>query len=68
MEEFSVVRHRRQRAFPSACDRDRAHRNIQSVRPGMGVFELSAKTGEGMDDFLQFLASRMYESRPALAK
>ena len=45
----------------------RTHRNIQAVRPGMRVFELSAKTGEGMDEFLQFLASRMNESRPALS-
>ncbi|MBA3240250.1 MAG: hydrogenase nickel incorporation protein HypB [Acidobacteria bacterium] len=33
-----------------------ARENIQSVRPGMKVFEVSAKTGEGMDEFLRFLA------------
>jgi hydrogenase nickel incorporation protein HypB len=32
-----------------------AHRNIQAVRPGMQVFELSAKTGAGMGQWLQFL-------------
>ena len=32
-----------------------AHRNIQAGRPGMGVFEVSAKTGAGLDEFLQFL-------------
>ena len=32
-----------------------ARANIQSVRPGMKIFELSSKTGEGMDEFLQFL-------------
>ena len=37
-------------------DRAAAHRNIQSVRPGMQVFELSAKTGEGMECWLQTLA------------
>jgi hydrogenase nickel incorporation protein HypB len=35
-----------------------ANNNIQSVRPGMQVFELSAKTGEGMQECLQFLESR----------
>ena len=34
-----------------------AHRNIQAVRPGMHVFEVSAKTGEGMDEWLHFLQS-----------
>jgi hydrogenase nickel incorporation protein HypB len=36
-------------------DRAAAHRNIQSVRPGMQVFEVSAKTGAGMDAWLAFL-------------
>ena len=38
-------------------DRAAAHRNIQSVRPGMKVFEVSAKTGEGMDELLPLLYS-----------
>lgn len=33
-----------------------ANANIQAVRPGMNVFKVSAKTNEGMDGFLQFLA------------
>src|SRR5271165_5810725 len=33
-----------------------AHANIQSVRPGMRVLELSAKTGRGMDAWLDLLA------------
>jgi hydrogenase nickel incorporation protein HypB len=33
-----------------------ANANIQAVRPGMPVFKVSAKTNEGMDGFLQFLA------------
>ncbi|NYF53632.1 hydrogenase nickel incorporation protein HypB [Tunturiibacter gelidoferens] len=33
-----------------------ANANIQAVRPGMRVFKVSAKTNEGMDGFLQFLA------------
>ena len=34
-----------------------AHYSIQSVRPGMQVLEVSAKTGQGMDEWLQFLQS-----------
>ncbi len=34
-----------------------ARRNIQSVRPGMRVFEVSAKKGQGMDELLSFLAA-----------
>jgi len=40
-------------------DRDTAHHSIQSVRPGMQVLEVSAKTGAGFDNFLGFLESRM---------
>lgn len=32
-----------------------AHNSIQSVRPGMQVLEVSAKTGQGMDEWLSFL-------------
>jgi len=32
-----------------------AHRNIQTVRAGMRVFEVSAKTGAGMTEWIQFL-------------
>jgi hydrogenase nickel incorporation protein HypB len=32
-----------------------ARRNIQAVRPGMEVFKVSAKTGEGMAVYLEFL-------------
>jgi hydrogenase nickel incorporation protein HypB len=35
-----------------------ARRSIEAVRPGMAVYELSAKTGEGMDPFLDFLRGR----------
>jgi hydrogenase nickel incorporation protein HypB len=44
-------------------DRAAANRSIQSVRPGMQVFEVSAKTGQGMDDWLHFLNSRLVDSR-----
>src|SRR6202142_3878643 len=32
-----------------------AYCNIQAVRPGMTVFKLSAKTGEGIEEYLGFL-------------
>jgi hydrogenase nickel incorporation protein HypB len=35
-----------------------AHRNIQAVRPGMQVFEVAAKTGAGMQQWLQFLRTQ----------
>ena len=35
-----------------------ANRNIQAVRPGMQVFRVSAKTGEGLDKWSSFLSSR----------
>ena len=35
-----------------------ANGNIQAVRPGMAVFEVSAKSGSGMEEFLAFLQSR----------
>jgi hydrogenase nickel incorporation protein HypB len=34
-----------------------AYNNIQAVRPRMPVFQLSAKSGEGMRTFLDFLSS-----------
>jgi hydrogenase nickel incorporation protein HypB len=35
-----------------------ARQSIQSVRPGMEVFEVSAKTGKGLEQWLQFLQGR----------
>ena len=42
-----------------------AYRNIQSVRPGMQVFEVSAKKGQGMQDLLSFLDAKRAETRKA---
>ena len=42
-------------------DAGKAHENIQAVRPGMTVFEVSAKNGSGMDTLLNFLDTRMAE-------
>jgi hypothetical protein len=35
-----------------------ANRNIQAVRPEMTVLDVSAKSGEGAEKFLDFLRSR----------
>jgi hydrogenase nickel incorporation protein HypB len=40
-----------------------AYGNIQAVRPGMRVFKLSTKSGEGIEDYLTFLKMRLDESR-----
>jgi NADH ubiquinone oxidoreductase, 20 Kd subunit len=42
---------------------DAAFGNIQAVRPGMRVFKLSTKTGEGVEEYLEFLAARLAELR-----
>ena len=39
-------------------DEQLANRNIQAVRPGMEVFKLSAKTGVGMNEYLEYLCRR----------
>src|SRR5579862_8690696 len=44
-----------------------AHGNIQAVRPGMQVFKLSAKTGDGMQEYFDFLAARRDALRAAIA-
>ena len=42
-------------------DWEAAQKNIQAVRPGMKTFRLSAKTGDGMDEYLTFLSQRAAE-------
>ena len=39
-------------------DRNAARSNIQSVRPGMPMLELSSKTNQGMDEWMALLASK----------
>ena len=41
--------------FDMAAARD----NVQRVRPGMQIIEVSAKTGEGMDEWMGLLQSRV---------
>ena len=44
-----------------------AYGNIPAVRPGMQVLKLSAKTAEGMEEYLNFLRARLDELRGAVA-
>lgn len=44
-------------------DLELARRNIQNVRPGMAVFEVSSKTGQGIDAFLSFMHERLETTR-----
>ena len=46
-----------------ACEFDRAaaHAAITAVRPGMRIIETSAKTGVGIDEWLDYLAARRSE-------
>ena len=41
-------------------------RNIQSVRPGMQMLGTSAKTGEGMPEYIAFLEARLAEMRATI--
>jgi hydrogenase nickel incorporation protein HypB len=43
-----------------------AQANIQAVRPGMQMFFLSSKSGEGMGQFLEYLVGRLVELRTAV--
>jgi hydrogenase nickel incorporation protein HypB len=40
-----------------------ARRNIESVRPGMKIFEISSKTGLGMDEVFSFLHAQFAHPR-----
>jgi hydrogenase nickel incorporation protein HypB len=40
-----------------------ARKSIESVRPGMRIFRLSGKTGEGMQEYLDFLSQQLVEQR-----
>jgi hydrogenase nickel incorporation protein HypB len=42
-------------AEPCGFDRETALRNINEIRPGIRIFETSAKTGAGMEEWLTYL-------------
>src|SRR6202008_4203111 len=44
-------------------DWEAARSSIQSVRPGMEIFRVSAKSGAGVEEFLKFLQSRRENAR-----
>jgi hydrogenase nickel incorporation protein HypB len=44
-------------------DATAANRSIQAIRPAMTVFGVSAKSGGGMEEFLDFLRSRLTAAR-----
>jgi hydrogenase nickel incorporation protein HypB len=46
-------------------DRAAAHDNVQAVRPGMPILEVSAKTGQGMEAWIALLEARRRESQSA---
>ena len=45
-------------AEPCGFDRELALRNINEIRPGIRIFETSAKTGAGMKEWLSWLAEQ----------
>lgn len=48
-----------------ACEFDKsaAYSSIQAVRPAMQIFEVSSKTGAGMDEWLKFLRAKMIDCK-----
>lgn len=50
-------------AEPCEFNRELAYANIQAVRPGMRIFETSAKTGAGIQAFIDYLASERLQRR-----
>ena len=50
-------------AEPCGFDRELALRNINEIRPGMRIFETSAKTGAGMEEWLGYLAEARAKQR-----
>lgn len=47
-------------------DQETTDRNIQAVRPGMQIFKVSSKSGQGMEEYVDFLESRRTAFRQRL--
>jgi len=45
-------------AEPCGFDRELALRNVNEIRPGIRIFETSAKTGAGIEEWLAYLAEQ----------
>jgi hydrogenase nickel incorporation protein HypB len=50
-------------AAAAEFDAAAARRNIDAVRPGLPVFEVSAKTGAGLGEWLRYLRARAASAR-----
>ncbi len=50
-------------AGPCEFDREAAVKNINEIRPGICIFETSAKTGTGMEEWLGYLAEQRVGER-----
>jgi hydrogenase nickel incorporation protein HypB len=48
-------------------DEDLARNNIRGLRPDIQIFDVSSKTGYGIDEFLDYLRARRVDSRTAAA-
>jgi hydrogenase nickel incorporation protein HypB len=48
----------------AACEFDRglARANINEVHPGIRIFETSSKTGQGMDEFINYLEKKRMQN------
>jgi hydrogenase nickel incorporation protein HypB len=55
-------------AAAAEFDCQAATHSIESVRPGMAIMSVSAKSGAGMDDYLEFFRSCRAASRPVRAR
>jgi hydrogenase nickel incorporation protein HypB len=56
-------------AIAAEFNLETAIQNISSVRPGMNVFEVSSKNGQGVEEFCSFLCTQLETSRmPAVQK
>jgi len=50
-------------AAPCGFDREAALGNINEIRPGIRIFETSAKTGAGMDEWLAYLEAEQVRGK-----
>jgi hydrogenase nickel incorporation protein HypB len=54
-------------AVAAEFDAELAQKNIQTVRPGMTILSVSGKRGDGMNDWLALLSSRIVQSRGVIS-
>lgn len=48
-------------------DRSAAYENVQNVRPGMKILELSARSGAGVDAWIELIEQHLLQPEPASA-